>query len=111
MLDGPGLVTSAHCVRGGANDQLTNAALAAWFGAFEEAPRMSSERGHLSTQSGRRQTARGASNGTVIKSAYEKVAEYWMLLAQLESLLGDEKNNEDAEQARTLTGEVAITVA
>ena len=31
-----------------------------------------------------------------IKSAYEKVAEYWMLLAQLESLLGDEKNNEDA---------------
>ena len=26
-----------------------------------------------------------------IKSAYEKVAEYWMLLAQLESLLGDEK--------------------
>ena len=65
----------------------------------------------MSTQSGRRQTARGASNGTVIKSAYEKVAEYWMLLAQLESLLGDEKNNEDAEQARTLTGEVAIAVA
>ena len=31
-----------------------------------------------------------------IKSAYEKVAEYWMLLAQLESLPGDEKNNEDA---------------
>jgi hypothetical protein len=26
-----------------------------------------------------------------IKSAYEKVAEYWMLLARLESLLGDEK--------------------
>jgi hypothetical protein len=30
-----------------------------------------------------------------VKSAYEKVAEYWMLLARLESLLGDE-NNEDA---------------
>jgi hypothetical protein len=31
-----------------------------------------------------------------IKSAYEKVAEYWMLLARLESLLGDERNNGDA---------------
>jgi hypothetical protein len=31
-----------------------------------------------------------------IKSAYEKVAEYWMLLARLESLLSDEKNSEDA---------------
>jgi hypothetical protein len=29
-----------------------------------------------------------------IKSAYEKVAEYWMLLARLESLLRDD--NEDA---------------
>jgi len=27
----------------------------------------------------------------VIKNAYEKVAEYWMLFAQLVSLLGDEK--------------------
>ena len=26
-----------------------------------------------------------------IKSAYERVAEHWMLLARLESLLGDEK--------------------
>ena len=31
-----------------------------------------------------------------MKSAYEKVAEHWMLLARLESLVGDEKNNEDA---------------
>ena len=31
-----------------------------------------------------------------IKSAYERVAEHWMLLARLESLLGDEKNSEDA---------------
>jgi hypothetical protein len=30
-----------------------------------------------------------------IKSAYEKMAQYWMLLARLESLLHDEKNNED----------------
>jgi hypothetical protein len=31
-----------------------------------------------------------------IKSAYEKVAEYWMLLARLESLVAAEKNSEDA---------------
>jgi hypothetical protein len=31
-----------------------------------------------------------------MKSAYEKVAEHWMLLARLESLIGNEKNNEDA---------------
>ena len=31
-----------------------------------------------------------------IKSAYEKMAEYWMLLARIESLLHDEKSNEDA---------------
>src|SRR5215467_2622815 len=30
-----------------------------------------------------------------IKSAYEKVAEHWMLLARLESLVGAEKNSED----------------
>jgi hypothetical protein len=34
-------------------------------------------------------------NEPSIKRAYEKVAEYWMLMARLESLLGDE-NNEDA---------------
>ena len=31
-----------------------------------------------------------------IKSAYEKVAEHWMLLARLESLVAAEKNSEDA---------------
>jgi hypothetical protein len=31
-----------------------------------------------------------------VKSAYEKVAEHWKLLAQLESLISNEKNNEDA---------------
>jgi len=30
-----------------------------------------------------------------IKSAYEKVAEHWKLLARLESLISREKNNED----------------
>jgi hypothetical protein len=39
------------------------------------------------------------------------VAEYWTLLARLDSLLHDEKNNEDSQQIRTLTGEVAIAVA
>ena len=31
-----------------------------------------------------------------VKSAYEKVAKHWMLLARLESLIGNEKINEDA---------------
>jgi hypothetical protein len=31
-----------------------------------------------------------------VKSAYEKVAEHWTLLARLESLIGNEKNNEGA---------------
>jgi hypothetical protein len=31
-----------------------------------------------------------------VKSAYEKVAEHWTLLARLESLIGNEKINEDA---------------
>jgi hypothetical protein len=31
-----------------------------------------------------------------VKSAYEKVAEHWKLLARLESLIDNKKNNEDA---------------
>jgi hypothetical protein len=31
----------------------------------------------------------------LVKSAYERMAEYWMLLARLDSLLHDEKNNDD----------------
>jgi len=31
-----------------------------------------------------------------MKSAYERVAEHWTLLARLESFIGNEKNNEDA---------------
>jgi hypothetical protein len=46
----------------------------------------------LSTESRRRQTARAVqATEPSIKSAYEKVAEYWMLLARLESLLAAEK--------------------
>jgi len=42
----------------------------------------------LSTESGQR--AAQATEPS-IKSAYEKVAEYWMLLARLESLVAAEK--------------------
>jgi hypothetical protein len=55
---------------------------------------MSSERDTCLRKADDAKTARGASNGTV--HPYEKVAEHWMLLARLESLLGDEKNSEDA---------------
>jgi hypothetical protein len=46
-----------------------------------------------------------------MKSAYEKVAEHWMLLARLESFVGDEESNEEAQQVRTLTSEVAVSAA
>ena len=56
----------------GAHDQPTNAALAAWFGVhFGEPPYVIRE-GRLSTASGRRQTARGASNGTVLQERIRK---------------------------------------
>ena len=97
--------------RAAGHGQLTNAALDAWFGAFEEPPRMSSERDTCRRRADDAKQRAAQATDPVIKNAYEKVAEYWMLLAQLDSLLGDEKNNEDAYQARTLKGEVAITVA
>jgi hypothetical protein len=31
----------------------------------------------------------------LIKGLYEKMAEYWMLLARVDSRLGEERNNED----------------
>ena len=75
-------------------DQLTQRiGLAAWFGTFEEPLRMSSD--CLRRADDAKQRAAQATEPS-IKSAYEKVAEYWMLLARLESLLGDEKNSEDA---------------
>ena len=51
----PRIERSRHRCRGGCHfsdhDQLINAALAAWFGASEERPRMSSERVRLSFHS------------------------------------------------------------
>jgi hypothetical protein len=80
-----GRAGTCHHGPGGGHDHLTNAALAAWFGAFEEPPRMSSRRADDAKQRAAQATEPS------IKSAYEKVAEYWMLLARLESLLAAEK--------------------
>jgi hypothetical protein len=82
----PGLATT-HGVRA-RHDQLTNAALAAWFGAFEEPPRMSSERDTCRRKADDAMQRAAQATEPSIKSAYEKVAEYRMLLARLESLLG-----------------------
>jgi hypothetical protein len=74
---------------------LANAAPATWFGAFEEPPRMSSERNTCLKADYAKQRAAQATE-PFMKSAYEKVAEHWTLLARLESLIGNEKMNEDA---------------
>src|SRR5262249_597396 len=58
---------------------------------FEEPPRMSSERDAcLRKADEARQRAAQATEPST-KSAYEKVAEYWMLLARLESFLAAKK--------------------
>ena len=62
---GPGLAITRVL---GAYDQLTNAAPAAWLGAFEEPPLMS-----LSTESGRRQERAAHTSEPFFTSAYEKV--------------------------------------
>src|SRR5215475_3446689 len=61
------------------------------FGAFEEPPRMSSERDIClrKAEDSKQRAAQATEPST--KSAYEKVAEYWMLLARLESFLAAEK--------------------
>jgi hypothetical protein len=40
-----------------------------------------------------------------VKRAYEKVAEYWMLLARLESLLRDENKDASTAFAKSWRGE------
>ena len=62
---GPGLAITRVL---GAYDQLTNAAPAAWLGAFEEPPLMS-----LSTESGRCQEGAAHTSEPFFTSAYEKV--------------------------------------
>jgi hypothetical protein len=66
----------------------SNAALAAWFGAFEEPPRMSSDTCRRKADEAKHRAAQASEPS--VKSAYEKVAEHWMLLARLDSLIHDE---------------------
>jgi hypothetical protein len=73
---------------------LANAVPAAWFGAFEEPPRMSWNTCLQKADDAKQRAAQATE--PFMKSAYEKVAEHWTLLARLESLIGNEKNNEDA---------------
>ena len=65
-------------------------------GAFEEPPRMSSERDTCLRKADEAKRRATQAMEPSIKSAYGKVAEHWMLLAQLESLVAAEKNSEDA---------------
>jgi len=60
-------------------------------GAFEEPPRMSSERDICLRRADEAKRRATQATEPSIKSAYEKVAEHWMLLAQLESLVAAEK--------------------
>jgi hypothetical protein len=72
---------------------LANAAPAGWFGAFEESPRMSSERDTCLLKADDAKQRAAQATEPFMKRAYEKVAEHWTLLARLESLTGNEKIN------------------
>jgi hypothetical protein len=63
---------------------------------IEEPPRMSSERDACLRKADEAKQRAAQATEPSIKSAYEKVAEHWMLLARLESLVAAEKNSEDA---------------
>ena len=75
---------------------MANAAPAAWFGAFENPPHMSSERNTCLQKADDAKQRAAQATEPFMKSAYEKVEENWTLLARLESLIGNEKINEDA---------------
>ena len=79
--------------------RMTNATLAAWFGAFEEPPRMSSERdaSQRKAEDAKQRAARASES--FFKSAYEKAAECWTVLARTDFLLHDEKDNETPSKA------------
>ena len=69
---------------------MANAALAAWFSAFEEPPRMSSERDTCRRKADEAKQRAAQASEPFVKSAYEKVAEHWMLLARLDTIVHDE---------------------
>jgi hypothetical protein len=72
-----------------------------WFDAFEEPPRMSSERDICLRRADEAKQRAAQSTEPSIKSAYEKVAEHWMLLAQLDSLVAAEINSERSLAKKT----------
>jgi hypothetical protein len=64
-------------------------------GAFEEPP-LSSEIDTCRRKADDAKQRAAQATEPFMKSAYEKVAEHWKLLARLESLIDNKKNNEDA---------------
>jgi hypothetical protein len=56
---------------------------------------MSSERNTFLQKADEAKQRAAQATEPFVKSAYEKVAEHWMLLARLESAVSNEKNNED----------------
>ena len=71
---------------------------ATWFDAFEEPPRMSSERNICLQKADDAKQRAAQATEPFMKSAYEKVAEHWTLLARLESLIGNEKITKTPQQ-------------
>jgi hypothetical protein len=69
---------------------------------FEERPRMSSERDTFRRKADEAKQRAAQASEPFMRSAYEKVAEHSMLLARLESLLGDEESNEDGVASQDL---------
>jgi hypothetical protein len=57
---------------------------------FEEPPRMSSERDTFRRKADEAKQRAAQASEPFMRSAYEKVAEHWMLLARLDSLIHDE---------------------
>jgi hypothetical protein len=57
---------------------------------------MSSERDTYRQKADEARQRAAQASEPFVKSAYEKVAEHWTLLARLDSLIHDENNNETA---------------
>ena len=68
--------------------------LAVWFGCIR-GTRVCHHRGDCLRRADDAKQRGAQATDPPTKSVYEKVAEYWMLLARVDSLLGDERNNED----------------
>ena len=64
------------------------------FGAFEEPPRMSSERNASQRKSEDAKQRAARAREPFFKSAYEKAAECWTVLARIDSLVHEQKDDE-----------------